>query len=258
MAENIKAPPLPPRLQNRKMGAMLGNLELRAELEPYLAKNPLARLGYDIITRGEKVGEGPGGEMVAGIVGGPKGFDKYGITKSYYGVMLPSKNYNTPKDTDTGFRFADTDTFFSPSRDPYTEHVLRKQGIMGLLPPEKGTTVYYDTGDDERGRGMDLNTLMEELAHVGMREIQRRGALKDVSLSSEEYLMDIMQGRAAETGGAATQDQKRAYRRPSSYAENLLEESDRLASEALMDRGVPSRVEQRDATIMERLLGFFD
>lgn len=242
----------------RKQGAQLGDLELRAELEPYLALNPLARLGYDIITRGENVGEGPGGEMVAGIMGGPEGFDKYGITKSYSGIMLPSRAYNSPKDTDTGYRFVDTETFFSPLRDPYTAQVLEKQGIMRLLPPEEGSTVYYDTGDDERERGMDLNTLMEELAHLGMREIQRRGALKDVSLSSEEYLMDIMQGRSAETGGTATKDQKRAYRRPLSYAEDLLEESDKLAYEALADRGVPPRVEREEPNVLDRILGVFN
>ena len=107
MAEKTKA---------QKQARQFGNLELRADLEPYLAKNPLARLGYDIITRGENVGEGPGGEMVAGIMGGPEGFDKYGITKNYYGIMLPSRAYNSPEDNDTGYRFVDTETFFSPLR----------------------------------------------------------------------------------------------------------------------------------------------
>ena len=249
MAEKTKA---------QKQARQFGNLELRADLEPYLAKNPLARLGYDIITRGENVGEGPGGEMVAGIMGGPEGFDKYGITKSYYGIMLPSRTYNTPEDTDVGYRFVDTETFFSPLRDPYTAQVLKKQGIMKLLPPEEGSTVYYDTGDESQERGMDLNTLMEELAHVGMREIQKRGNMKDVSLSTEEYLMNVLQGRSSESGGTTTKDQRRAFSRQPNYMKDLLEESDRLSSEILMARGVPPRAAQRERSFFNKISDIFN
>jgi len=60
---------------NKKVGAQFANLELRAELEPFLRVNPLARLGFDMIERGEFVGDRTGGEILAGLVGGEEGFE---------------------------------------------------------------------------------------------------------------------------------------------------------------------------------------
>ena len=99
---------------------------------------------------------------------------------------------------------------------------------------------------------------MEELAHVGMREIQRRGNMKDVSLSTEEYLMNVLQGRSSESGGTTTKDQRRAFSRQPNYMKDLLEESDRLSSEILMARGVPPKAVQRERSFFNKISDIFN
>ena len=249
MAEKTKA---------QKQAVQFGNLELRAELEPYLAKNPLARLGYDIIERGEVVGEGPGGEIVAGLQDGPEGLKTYvGGQLPFHGIMLPSRRQ------DPNNRYFNTEDF--PKKYGIPNAVLKRQGIMQLLPPEEGSTVYYETGDDDRKRGMDLNTLMEELAHLGMREVKRRGGMRDLPVNNpdafnEEMLMDIMQGRAAESGGVTIPSQDRAYdlSKLSIMRENYLKNADRLASEILMERKAASRPKKSELSFFDKISDIFN
>ena len=242
---------------NKRTGAQFANLELRAELDPFLRVNPLARLGFDMIERGEVIGDDgrTGGEILAGLVGGEEGFDAYGIRKSFSGMMIPSSRYKESTDPNDPRPFATTESF--PDRFPLTLQVLQKQGIGSLLPPEKGSTVYYDTGDDEAPRGKDLSVLMEELAHLGMRALQTdKGKFKDRSLPDEERLMDYMQGRAeAESGVYSAPGNKDRYLM-TKYSSGL-DEIDAAALEELGMRRVPPQREQVSPTVMERILGMF-
>ena len=202
-----------------------------------------------MIERGEQIGdERSGGEILAGIVGGEEGFDAYGVTKGYRGIMLPSSRYTEGKNADIK-SWINTKNF--PDRDPYTPQVLQKQGIQSLLPPEEGSTVYYDTGEDDAPRGADLSTLLEELAHLGMRKLQTdKGEITNITKDYEEFLMDLMQGRAeAESGVYSAPGNKDRYISMSSR----LKEVDRAALEELGMRGVPIQVKQK--TTAEKLMG---
>jgi len=242
---------------NKRTGAQLANLELRAELDPFLRVNPLARLGFDMIERGEVIGDDgrTGGEILAGLVGGEEGFDAYSIRKNFSGLLLPSSRYEENKNPNDPRPFATTETFSDDV--PLVTQVLQKQGIGSLLPPEKGSTVYYDTGDDDKPRGADLSVLMEELAHLGMRKIQSdAGKLTDISLREEERLMDYMQGRAeAESGVYSAPGNKDRYLMTKSSSG--LAEIDAAALEELGMRRVPPQREQVSPTIMEKILGMF-
>lgn len=247
---------------NREMGNSLALLELRAELDPYLQENPVARLGFDMIERGEVIGDPDrkGGEILAGLASGKEGFDAYGLRKGFLGVMLPSSRYEknpNPEYADSEFLTADG----FPARFPLTTQVLQKQGIESLLPSKEGSTVYFDTGDDTRPRGADLSILMEELAHLGMRKLQTdRGEFTDISVPREEKLMDVMQGRAKVLSGA--------YAAPGNYTDyrtnqagpntsKQLKNIDAAALEELGIRGVPPQRQQVPPTMMEKFLGMF-
>lgn len=242
---------------NREMGNSLALIELRAELDPYLQKNDAARLGFDMIERGEVIGDPDrkGGEILAGLVGGEEGFDAYNIRKNFSGMMMPSSRYDENKNPNDPRPFATTETFLNDV--PLVTQVLQKQGIGSLLPPEKGSTIYYDTGDDDKPRGADLSILLEELAHLGMRKLQSdRGKLTDISLPEEERLMDYMQGRAeAESGAYSAPGNKNRYLM--NKLSPKLAAIDKAALEELGMRGVPPQREQVPPTLMEKFLGMF-
>ena len=246
---------------NKKVGAQFANLELRAELEPYLRVNPLARLGFDMIERGEVIGDlsRPGGVILAGLQGGEEGFDAYGLRKGFRGIMLPSSRYRESTDPDDPRPFLTTEGFLKDY--PLTVQVLQKQGIASLLPPEEGSTIYYDTGEDDTPRGADLSILLEELAHLGMSKLQTdRGLFTDIPLRQEERFMDIMQGRAeAESGVYSAPGNKEKFSNMSSATPTIkkLKQIDAAALEELGMRGVPPQREQVSPTVMERILGMF-
>ena len=242
---------------NREMGNALALLELRAELDPYLQKNPAARLGFDMIERGEVIGDDSrkGGEILAGLVGGEEGFDIYGIGKNFAGVMLPSSRYKKSVDPKDPRPLMGADEFKQAA--PLVIKVLQKQGIESLLPSKEGSTVYYDTGDDTKPRGADLSILMEELAHLGMRKLQTdAGKFTDISLPEEERLMDYMQGRAEAESGAYSDPGNKDRYLMTKYSSKL-GEIDAAALEELGKRGVPPQRQQVPPTMMEKFLELF-
>ena len=253
----MEVPKRKPKTQNKtkqQMGEQLALLELRAELDPYLKDNPLARLGFDMIERGEQIGdERSGGEILAGIVGGKEGFDAYGIRKTYRGFLGPSDRYKESVDPNDPRPLMTVEDF--KEKTPLTFQVLEKQGIASLLSPEKGSTVYYDTGDDELPRGGDLSVLLEELAHLGMRKLQTdKGEFTDMPLRREEYLMDLMQGRAEAKSGVYSEGiNKDKYLMNASKLEGV----DQAALRELGMRGVPVQVRQKQKTMGEKLMGLF-
>lgn len=254
----MEVPKRKPKTQKKtpqQMGEQIGLLELRAELEPFLKDNPLARLGFDMIERGEQIGdERSGGEILAGLAGGPKGMDRY-VEKNYRGRMFPSSRYAK------GFSTTEAEAAKNKGFGSYLSQVLGFQGIESLLPPEKGSTVYYETGyDDPSIRGQDLSTLLEELAHLGMRKLQTdNSAFTDLPVgetmvpNTEEGLMDVMQGRAeAKSGVYSAPGNLEFY--TSQKSSPLLEEIDQAALRELGMRGVPVQVKPKTS---EKLMGLF-
>lgn len=258
-----KPKPKKPKVTNtqkdfgREMGKALALTELRAELDPYLQKNPAARLGFDMIERGEVIGDPSrkGGEILAGLVGGEEGFDAYGIGKNFAGLMLPSSRYKKSVDPKDSRPLMGVEEFQEEA--PLVIKVLQAQGIESLLPSEKGSTIYYDTGDDNAPKGADLSILMEELAHLGMRKLQTDlGMFTDISLPQEERLMDYMQGRAEAESGAYSEPGNKDRYLMTKYSSGL-DKIDAAALNELGMRGVPPQREQVPPTTMEKFLGFF-
>jgi len=246
-------------------------LEIRAELDPYLIDNPAARLGFDIIERGEKIDGKSGGELLAMIAGGEEGLYNYNLRPGFYGAMLPSENL---KQTIDGGNFLNTKNF--PNRAPGTTEVLRRQGIESLLPESEGSTIYYETGyvDDPDAKGyyknapsdQGLSTLMEELAHLGVRYVQnemggmKRGAFNmPFDLADEERVMDVMQQRSADKRGVYSNPRNKVFYRSNSIPMQNMKKLDKAAIKALKERGMTATpVEPAGPTIMERLLGIFN
>lgn len=245
-------------------------LEIRAELDPYLIDNPAARLGFDIIERGEELDGKSGGELLAMIASGEKGLYNYNFSNSMYGAMLPSERF---KQTPYDGPLLNTDKF--PESYNLTNQVLQNQGIESLLPASEGSTIYYETGyvDDPDAKGyykkapsdQGLSTLMEELAHLGVRYVQqkqgdmKRGAFgAPFDLTEEERVMDVMQQRSADKRGVYSQDKNKTFYRSNTIPMQNMDRLDTAAIKALKERGMTAKpVEPSGPTMMERVLGIF-
>ncbi len=249
-------------------------LELRAKADPYVRDNPSARLALDLLERGIKIDGVGAGEILAGMRTGPEGFDTY-TSKGFSGLLLPSEEYSETRAP--GFlpftTVADLNKFA-----PGFEEVLQKQGIESLLPPEKGSTVYYDTGyapepdgtfpsgrtkyDTKTAQGKAMTVLAEELSHLGMRYLQKeKGKFTRMPLPDEETMMNYQQGRAAAKRGVfaapISKDDYSFYQRPGVKAEeDKFKAVDKAAEQALKERGISMK--PVDPTMMERLLGMFN
>jgi len=252
----------------------LAFLELRAQADPYVQDNPSARLALDLLERGVKIDGVGAGEILAGMRTGPEGFDSY-TTKGFLGVMLPSEDYS---DTRAPGFLPFVTTKDMKERLPDFEKILQKQGIESLLPPEKGSTVYYDTGfapeadgtfpsgrtkyDTKTAQGKAMTVLAEELSHLGMRYLQKeKGQFTRMPLDEEETMMNYQQGRAAAKRGAFAEERSTDaydfYSLPGIRAsEDRFKAVDQAAMDALRERGIG--VKPVEPTMMERLLGMFN
>lgn len=245
-----------------------GNLELRADLESRLALSPVAQLGYDIIERG--LLEPTAGEMGGDIV------PRFGGGTSVVGLMLPSKDLN-PRE------FVDADAFKSDPAGVGLRYMARDldrfgKGIEGLLSSDRGSTVIYDSDQPKTeikdGKVVDvpgtidndysLNTLMEELAHVGVRELERRGM--DVrSLRTEENAMDMLQAELALSEGMMPKSDQQVSdmsvmkNKYMSIPRNVLEDYNEAALAVLDERGVPRRAvpKKQETGMVDSMLNFF-
>ena len=245
-----------------------GNLELRADLESRLALSPVAQLGYDIIERG--LLEPTAGEMGGDIV------PRFGGGTSVKGVMLPSKDLNPQE-------FVDADLFKSDPEGVGLRYMARDldrygKGIESLLSSDRGSTVIYDSDQPKTeikdGKVVDvpgtiendysLNTLMEELAHVGVRELERRGM--DVrSLRTEENAMRMLQAELALSEGMMPKSDRQVRdmsvmkNKYMSIPRNVLEDYNEAALAVLDERGVPRRAvpKKQETGMVDSMLNFF-
>lgn len=267
----MEVPKRKPKTQTeRGMGEQLANLELRAELDPYLENNPVARLGYDVLMRGYVPGEGPSGKMYS-LVGDNK--DMYDL----YGFFQPKGD---------------------PSKDPYIKSLvedLKKQGVE--FDPDAGSFVYYQQTDRDNYKTGGLETLMHELAHVGFKFMVDQGLpiTKETELekyinSLEEPLVDLMEARTRRRfdrpmdddmfeakdktfiskkfdrgTGPLDERQGQDYRLERNKLPDLLSRFDVAANTAMQQRGMPPQAvrrpvkapEPKEPTFAEKLAGLF-
>ena len=263
-------------------GTRFGNLELRAELDSRMVNNPIVRLGYDIIERGvlDPTSGEMGGEILA--LFNSEGRD------TLYGLALPGDILNVKGrgNTDTVRKiFAESGTDFSDriGTVPRDLEVMGK-GVASLLPPSRGSTVMYEADQMKReikdtGQGKaivkeqgtidddyNLNTLAEELAHIGIKELARRGV--DIGrLSQEETALAAMRAQMSASHGMTPsssqqyflmQDLEKGEKIPGL---NLLSKFNEEAEAVLAERGVPPRAKRRDTKedsgMVSNMLKFF-
>ena len=250
-------------------GTRFGNLELRAELDSRMALMPIARLGYDIIERG--LLDPAAGEMGGDIV------SRFGGGTSVKGLMLPSTDLNPARE------YVDADLFKSDPAGVGLRYMARDldrygKGIESLLSSDRGSTVIYDSDQPKREvkdgkvvkipgtieNDYSLNTLMEELAHVGVRELERRGI--DVrSLRTEEDAMKILQAELALSEGMMPKDDRQVRDMATikneymSIPRNVLEDYNKAALAVLDERGVPRRAvpKKQETGMVDSMLNFF-
>ena len=259
----LKVPELDEK--TKKHRDQMAMLEMRAELEPYFIDNPLARLGFDIIERGEAADGTPGGEIYSYIVGDADVAPAYNL----YGEMV------TPDSLDPKNEYSDD---LSDWRGD-----LAKQGIETLLPSSKGAAVFFQQGiatedgklkfkkeyggeDEYTKPRQGLTTLMHELGHLGASKIMQDLDYKFEYAMDEEDIMDLMEARSIREQGVPVLQQadvdlseKYPY-----FSEKELKRVDEAALTMLRQRGVPPQATQGrfkyeppKPTMMERVLGIF-
>jgi len=239
--------PMEPK-SSQEIQQQLADIELRADLDPLLRTNPVARLGWDILTRGEIPGQGPSGELLALIASDDGGVDPQ--TGERFAMPAYSLlGYMGPSDTlDPLDRIGDIQNLFTRRGTQIAGDVKRQtgRGIQDLMPTSEGTTVFYTTGryGDTVQPKSGLMTLMHELTHVGMRELNRLGVGPSISVRAEELMVDEAELVGAKASGfpilPETQEKAENY----SYAEPYLREANINAETVLRERGVPSQMSQ--------------
>jgi hypothetical protein len=242
----------------REAGEQLANLELRAALDPYLEKVPLARLGYDIIERGEIPGSGPGGEILA-YVSDPTRLSRdtktgtYYETPSYgsYGVSVPSDFFDS-LDPEGRSEYASFLKYLENKPELANRLFLQlgnttqAEGIASLLPTSEGSTIYYQEGKGVEGAYQStpdagLMTLAHELAHLGQKAINKRAGKKLITPSREEMMVRSYFPKQAQIDTSLPLD---------SYREQM----DAAALKELGMRGVPVQIKPKTS---EKLMGLF-
>lgn len=254
-----KAPKKSAEQFQREAGEQLANLELRAALDPYIAKVPLARLGYDIIERGDVPGSGPGGEILA-YVSDPTRLSRdtktgtYYKTPSYgdYGVSVPS-DFLDSLDPEGRSQYASFEKFLEKRPDLANRLLFQlgfstaPEGIASLLPTSEGSTVYYQEGKGVEGAYQNtpdagLMTLAHELAHLGQKAVNKRAGEKLITPSREEMMIRSYFPKQQQLETSLPLDSYRA-------------QMDDAALKELGMRGVPVQVKPKTS---EKLMGLFN
>lgn len=261
----LKVPELDEK--TKKHRDQMALLEIRAELDPYLQNNPLARVGFDIIERGEEVDGKSGGELLAYISSRSPNIDpntglEYGSPAySMAGFLSPSDTM----DRDDNIRSFQDRLASTPMGKELATNLLYQrgqknktleEGVATLLPTSEGSTVFFQTGQGPGGTFQDrpkegLLTLMHELAHLGVRAVEKANPDVAISMKREEAAMDFLENRAS---GRDELNEDLPSRTPS-----LVADLEKYAQGVRRNRGMPPTVlEKTEPTIMERVLGIFN
>lgn len=268
-----KAPAKRTKTKDQLLGEKLADLELRAAADPVWGNSSSARLGWDIIERGETPGAGSGGDIIAYIA------DKMGRTdprtgKRFYAPGFTMEGLSSPSDYYGQIRPGDENQYKTiqekMSDNPeFAEFVLAQlgyqgggalpEGIASLLPPSKGSTIYYQTGrneyDDPRVADREgLKTLGHELSHLAQKAVNRRAEKLLIRPEREEQAIRYAFG----------QPDKHGVPVPEMYSTEA-KQMEELAAAELRRRGVPPRATRKtskptskpEPSVMEKLLGLF-
>jgi len=250
--------------ETKKNRDQMALLEIRAELDPYLQNNPLARVGFDIIERGEEIDGKSGGELLAYISSRTPntdpntGLEYKSPAYSLSGMLSPSDSMERPTRDFQSLQetFADNEEFAARILYQQGQRGSVEEGIGALLPTSEGSTVYYQTGKSSNPSSIqnrpkeDLSTLMHELAHLGVRAVEKANPDVAISMRREENAMDFLENR---TSGREALNKELPSRTPA-----IVKDLEKYAQGVRKQRGMPPTVlEKPEPGIMESILGMF-
>jgi len=213
-----------------KQMKMLGDVELRSDLEPFISKDPLARLGYELYRRN--------------IIN----VDALVLDQ---GRALGNASENTI-----------TQGVFSPSGETsFNKYLAKQKNIDENIEKPR---VVYSAGRDEsfRPRGRSMNTLAHELRHAAIYYLENEKGYK-LPLENEEDLTSYLDAARVKDKNYFTKDieaditDKKAYEQKDKI-EPVYEEVSSIANAELKNLQVPKEQQQKkkEKSFLRELFNF--
>ena len=265
-AKGGEAPKTLPKRKPRK--GQLADVELRADLEEFIKDDQLARLGWDLYTSGDlklvglPVQRGVRAYSAAGIYLPAEGRDTFPVFPSGLGYSAEQESQREK----VGGPASLQDTFVEP---------LFK-GVGKVLDPKAPTAMYFaepfkihpedrTTDAPTNDRAQVMITLAHELRHAAMNHLVFDYGAPQMTLSGEEALMDHFDEKARRTASKKnalvsaiplTKGRKQRYEaaRYSSYNKEKYELYNKLATEVLKERGVPTIAPPEEKGFIKKFL----
>lgn len=221
-------------------GRGLGDIEFRADVEPYVGDDALTRLGLELYRRGE--------------------IELKGITQDQTERFARGSNTVMGGYAGRGFsRLSDV-----LERNLRDQNPLTKEKIMSnpsLATYVAGVSEESDTTYD-RPRGDSELSALHELRHGAMRylfnntDLEKQKYFDNYDIDVEEDIMDMIDNKVIKDQQMSMEVDKVSKTNP-----KYIGRKDRLktvtdyATNALKDFNVPERVEQRKPSMLQRLFG---
>ena len=263
----IPQPTSKPGLVERRKDEILADVELRADLETYIKKDKLARLGWDLYSKGEI-------DMTGVMLRNPKTGKEYGAS-NYSGFYFPKKGqemYPGPVEVEK----ADTDQTVMPrlaeiqsgkairTDIPSIYYYGEKNPVPDIRKDEDGNIL---NTPQELSRAGVFITMAHELRHAALNYIHNEGGVKNIigSPRMEERLMDYYDFHNRLTASksdssvppvAPNPDQagRQEFASYDHMQKELYEYYENIAAAALKGRKVPPRAKRVKKGIFKKFL----
>ena len=261
----VTRPTPKPSLVERRKDEALADVELRADLEAYIKEDKLARLGWDLYSKGEI-------DMTGVMLRNPKTGKDYG-SSNYSGFYFPKKGqemYPGPVEVAK----ADTDQTVMPRLGamqsgksirtdiPSIYYYAEKNPALRIRKDKDGNII--NTPQEMSRAGVFL-TMAHELRHAALNYIHNEGGVKNVigTPRAEERLMDYYDyhnrriAAASDSSVPKTDPVSGGRQEFASYdhmQRELNEYYENIAAAALKGRKVPPRAKSIKKNFFERFI----
>jgi hypothetical protein len=268
-AEGDEVIPTPkPSLVDRRRDEALADVELRADLESYIKNDKLARLGWDLYSKGEI-------DMTGVMLRNPNTGEDYAAS-SYGGFYFPKKGqemYPGPVEVAK----ADTDQTVMPTlgkmqvgKDIRTDipsiyYYAEKNPALEVRRDKDGKII---NTPQEMSRAGVFITMAHELRHAALNYIHNEGKLKNVigTPRAEERLMDYYDYHNRMTAAKSDpsvpsisplslQAGRQEFASFDPMQRELNEYYENIAAAALKGRKVPPRAKRIKKNFFEKFIG---
>ena len=263
----VTRPTPKPSLVERRKDEALADVELRADLEAYIKEDKLARLGWDLYSKGEI-------DMTGVMLRNPKTGQDYG-SSNYSGFYFPKKGqemYPGPVE----IAKADTDQTVMPRLGvmqsgkairtdiPSIYYYGEKNPALQIRRDKDGNIV--NTPQEMSRAGVFL-TMAHELRHAALNYIHNEGGVKNVigTPRAEERLMDYYDYHNRRIAAASDSSVPKTDPVPGSAGrqefasydhmqKELNEYYENIAAAALKGRKVPPRAKRIKKNFFEKFI----